>query len=203
MNIDSISISQLQEIYNSRMKQDFPPSELRPFFSMKQLTEQGLYRSLAYRENGNTLGYALFAESDSAALLDYFAVDSACRGQGIGGKFLSGIKEMAGDFAAPYVLIEVESVESAQTSEQVDERERRIRFYKHCGCVPTGVFSFLFGVEYQLMILPLAENATPEDSDVFASLMSIYRLIVPPLVGSDEDKFNEVCRCYYGSQAKV
>lgn len=199
MKIETLNISQLNEIYNSQMKRDFPPSELRPFSSMEYLTEQGLYHSLAYREGDRTLGYALFAENETAALLDYFAVDANCRGQGVGGKFLSGVKEMAGEFTAPYVLIEVESVESAQTAEQIDERERRIRFYKHCGCVPTGVFSFLFGVEYQILILPLTENFTPSDEDVIASLMSIYRLIVPPLVGDDDEKFNEVCRVYHGS----
>lgn len=199
MNIKSLNFEQLNEIYNTRMKIDFPPSELRPFSSMEYLTEQGLYRAFAYGDDVTTLGYALFAENKSAALLDYFAVDANCRGQGIGGKFLSGIRAMAGEFTAPYVLIEVESVESAQTQEQIDERERRIRFYKHCGCVPTGVFSFLFGVEYQILILPLAEACEPDDTEVFSSLMSVYRMIVPPLVGSDEESFNEVCRCYYGS----
>lgn len=181
------------------MQQDFPPSELRPFSSMEYLTERGLYRGYVSRENTRQLGYALFVFNQGAALLDYYAVNSSLRGQGIGSKFLSSLRELSGEFGAPFILIEVESVESAETPEQIEERERRIRFYKHCGCVATKVYSFLFGVEYQIMILPLSADL-PANNEVLSALEGIYRLIVPPIIGEGEHAFKTVCQCYYGAR---
>lgn len=199
MNIETLSLNELQNIYNTKMQEDFPPSELRPFSSMEYLTEHGLYRSLACRENGQLVGYALFAANENAALLDYYAVSSACRGQGIGSRFLTQLKQ-SGDFTVPFVLIEVESTESASTPEQLEERERRIRFYKHCGCFATGVYSFLFGVEYQIMVLPIGISAAPSNTDVQAALEEIYRIIVSPLVGGNQEKYNAVCSVYLGAK---
>lgn len=200
MNIETLSINELKNIYNTKMQEDFPPSELRPFSSMEYLTELGLYRSFSCRENERELGYALFVANENAALLDYYAIDAACRGQGVGSRFLAGLKEASGAFGAPYVLIEVESVENAKTTEQIEERERRIRFYKHCGCFATGVYSFLFGVEYQIMVLPLSITDAPTDGDVEESLEGIYNLIVSPLVGGNEEKLKKVCSVYRGTK---
>lgn len=199
MKIETLSAGELKALYETKMREDFPESELRPYSNMKYLMDLGAYRCFACREDGGIAAYALFAVSGGAALLDYYAVDAARRGRGVGSRFLSGLKDISGRFGAPYVIIEAESVESAQTPEQTEERRRRLRFYDHCGCRATGVYSFLFGVEYQILILPLAETAAPSDSEVKAALESLYRLIVPPIVGGDEEKFRQVCRCYLGA----
>lgn len=198
MKIETLSAEELKALHETRLREDFPPSELRPYSNMKYLMDLGAYRCFACRENGGIAAYALFAVSDGAALLDYYAVDSALRGQGVGSRFLSGLKAVSEQFGAPYVIIEAESVESAETPAQVEERRRRLRFYDHCGCRTTGVYSFLFGVEYQILVLPLSEAAAPSDAEVKAALESLYRMIVPPMVDGDEEKFRQVCRCYLG-----
>ena len=63
-------------------------------------------------------------------------MDSALRGRGIGQKFLRGLRRFSQELDAPFVLVEVESVESARTQEEAETRRRRIRFYERCGCRP-------------------------------------------------------------------
>ncbi len=198
MEIRKLALEELGPIYEAHMRRDFPPSELRPFASIQQLTGKGQYASFGMFEDG-LAAYATFALSQQeprALLLDYFAVDHSRRGKGVGGRFLKGLVRHARQSGAPYVLIEVESLESARSPAQTEERQRRIRFYQHNGCQETRVFSWLFGVEYQILYLPLDEGAPPSDGDVQAALEQVYRTIVPPLVGPGEDAFRQVCRLY-------
>ena len=41
MEIVKLGLAEMQALYEARMKEDFPPSELRPWSSMRTLTEQG------------------------------------------------------------------------------------------------------------------------------------------------------------------
>lgn len=198
MEIRRLGLEETETIYETRMRRDFPPNELRPLASIRELASQGQYAVFGMFEGG-LAAYAAFAFSQGeprALLLDYFAVDASRRGQGLGGRFLKGLGRLAGGFGAPYALIEVESLESAQTPAQSQERERRIRFYQRCGCRETRVFSWLFGVEYQVLYLPLEDGARPLDSQAQAALERVYRAIVPPLVGPGEEAFRQVCRLY-------
>lgn len=200
MEIKRLAPEEVKRLYDTNMQRDFPPSELRPYSSISSLTESGNYLCFGCMDGAGVAAYAAFAVTSGAApaaLLDYYAVDESRRGQGVGGRFLSGLRELSPQFGAPYILIEVESVESAETPEQVEERERRIRFYEHCGCEKTDVYSLLFGVEYRILYLPLGD-ARPADEEVKASLEQVYRLIVPPLAGGTEEAFRRVCRCGFG-----
>lgn len=196
MEIRELTLKEIEGIYTARMEKDFPPSELRPFSSIRQLTEAGRYRSYGCFEEGLG-GYATFAMAPRSPglLLDYLAVDAARRGQGIGTRFLTGLRQEAARLGAGYLLIEVESLESAQTPAQTHERQKRIGFYKGCGCEETKVYSHLFGVEYQILTLPIAPP-TPTDDEVEAALAQVYHIIVPPLAGEGEEAYARVCRCF-------
>lgn len=195
MKIEKLGLSEMRALYDTRMKEDFPPSELRPWHSMETLTQQGNYLCFGYKEGDRVLAYAAFARSPEAALLDYYAVDASLRGQGVGQRFLVGLKDLSHQFGAPFVLIEVESVETGKTPEEKELRQRRIRFYEHCGCRRSGTGSLLFGVEYQIMYLPL-DQVEPQDSQVKESLEQIYRMIVTPLVQGDSRRYEQACRVF-------
>ncbi len=195
MEIVKLGLSEMRALYGTRMKEDFPPSELRPWRSMETLTQQGNYLCFGAQEGERVLAYAAFARCPGAALLDYYAVDAALRGQGIGQKFLGGLGDKGRDFGVPFVLLEVESVETAQSPQEEETRRRRIRFYEHCGCGKSGVYTHLFGVEYQIMYLPL-EEGRPQDGDVQAAMEEIYRMIVTPLVEGDPERFSQACRVF-------
>ena len=72
-------------------------------------------------------------------------------------------------------MLECESLESAQSEEEKLLRERRIRFYLENGCVRTKLRSLLFGVEYEILYMPLTE----ETADGAKELENLYRKIMP------------------------
>ena len=200
MLVKKLDADTVKKLYEEKMKRDFPPNELRPYSSIKSLTKQGNYLFFGLEDGGMSLAYASFAtdREQGVTLLDYFAVDESLRGKGIGRSFISELTTRHHDLTSDFVLIEVESTQSAQTEQQAEERERRIRFYEHCGAKRTGVFAYLFGVEYQIMVLPL-NAAVPSDETVKSSLESIYEIIVRPLAKLPS-AFRKVCRCFYGSE---
>lgn len=196
MEIKELGLQEMEGLHRTQMSRDFPPNELRPFESISSLTQQGLYRSFGFFEGG-LAAYATFAtpeEGPPALLLDYFAVDAGRRGQGTGTRFLEALRDALSGEAAPYFLIEVESLETAATPAQVDERTRRIRFYKGCGCQESQVYSYLFGVDYQILYLPLRDGPAPMDGEIQAALDRVYHTIVPPLCGPGPEAFQKVCR---------
>lgn len=195
MKLELLSEKELKALYHRRLREDFPPDELRPFSSMQYLLKQNAYRCYGYREDGEICAYAMLILSQGAALLDYFAVAPERRGQGVGSEFLRELKKISREFQTPYVLIEAESTDSSETPEQLTERQRRLRFYKNCGCLLTPVFSFLFGVEYQILLLPL-NGALPDSETVRENLEGLYRVIVSHFTGNDEAAFQRVCKCY-------
>ena len=49
MEIVKLGLAEMQALYEARMKEDFPPSELRPWSSMRTLTEQGSYLCFGFQ----------------------------------------------------------------------------------------------------------------------------------------------------------
>lgn len=182
-----LDIDTVKDIFDSRMIHDFPPSELRPRESIEMLTADGNYFSLGYfDEDENLMAYALFARSSgsSFAMLDYFAVACEARGTGIGSDFLSKFREILTPEGIETVILEVECLETAFDDDDLSLRKRRIAFYENAGCKMSHVHSLLFSVHYNIMYM----SATVlSDEDIKVELERIYRVIVPPLVKSEDE----------------
>ncbi len=192
MEIQKLTLAEMQILYRNRMTRDFPPSELRPFESLRTLWEKGQYRCYAFMEEGKILAYAAFAAQGDALLLDYFAVERDLRGQGIGSRFLQALRGLSADHSASYFLIEVESLESASTEEERKARSRRISFYERCGCAASNIYSLLFGVEYRILALPLRETI-PSDEEIRLGLSTVYETLLSSLPLRTEER-DRVCR---------
>ena len=95
-----------------------------------------------YDETDSLCAYAYFSctENGKYALLDYFAVKKDLRGTGIGSKTFPLLRTEMKDRDG--LLLEVESVESAEAEEEVNIRRRRIAFYERCGCEMTKQKAF-------------------------------------------------------------
>lgn len=178
---------EIDHIYEHRMKEDFPPDELRPLHSINALIRQDSYFCLAYERperypSEEISAYAFFARLQSSpyALLDYYAVSSATRGQGIGSKFLMGFQEALMPKGIKYILLEVERPDCAATEAERQIRMRRIQFYLKNGCYDTDVLCSLFGVDYHLMLLPFSSEI-PTAKALAAKLTELYRLLLSPL----------------------
>lgn len=194
MQAQELTLEELKQLYKSRISRDFVPNELRPWGNMRALALRGAYRAFAYREKGAVLAYGIFAHCPGAALLDYLAVDPALRGRGLGTRFFQALQGVARQLGAPFFLIEAESLESAQTPAEKEVRRRRIQFYTRCGCRETGLFSFLFGVEYQILLFPL--EGEPGREQARAALESLYRLLFRVSAGASKRAPRPVCRIY-------
>lgn len=180
MKLISLDKKQVKMVYKSYMVNDFAPGELKPLLTINNLLKHGLYKTLGLFDNGKLLAYAfIMTNKDSVALLDYFAVLKDYRGQGIGTKFLSLIKQEIADYSE--IIIEVESVESASGDERLT-RERRISFYLNCGAVMTDISATVFAVDFQIMFLPLAKKRKTED--IRKAYTSLYRLVLPKFLYS-------------------
>ena len=194
MTIQKLEIPQLEKLYHAHMEKDFVPQELRPWHSVKHLTEQGCYDTFACREEGQLVAYAAFARCEAGVLLDYFAVVPQLRGKGVGSRFFRELKGVFPQFEAPCIFIEVESLESASSPEEREVRWRRIQFYQRCGCEGTPIFAHLFGVEYQIMTFPLEEGPSPSLEELEATLLRLYQVIIPRL--EKGEGVSNVCRIY-------
>ena len=193
MNIQKLEIPQLEKLYHAHMEKDFVPQELRPWYSVERLTEQGCYAAFACQEEGRLVAYAAFACCEAGVLLDYFAVVPQLRGKGVGSRFFRELRGVFPQFEASCVFIEVESLESACSPEEREVRRRRIRFYQRCGCEGPPIFAHLLGVEYQILAFPL-EGQLPSPEELEAALMRIYQVVIPRL-GKGE-RGSKVCRIY-------
>ena len=59
MKLRLLSLEETKRIYDRYMVRDFPPAERKPFASIRQLMEAGLYEPLgAEAEDGRLLAYA-------------------------------------------------------------------------------------------------------------------------------------------------
>lgn len=187
-SITKLSLEALKSIYDARMKEDFPPDELRPFSSMQALTQQNSYASFGYDEDGNIMAYACFArvKDSPAAMLDYYAVSKQSRGSGIGSKFLAAFPAFLKPLGVQHVILEVESVEKAKDAVQAEIRRRRIAFYEKNGCRRTQVRSLLYGVYYDVMVLSMSGGAETNQT-IMQQLRDTYRVILKPIVKNEAD----------------
>ena len=91
LHVRKLSLSEIKAIHETHMPEAFPPSELRPYSSIKALYEGGNYMGYGLFEGEKLAAYAYFAKADGRpfALLDYFAVLPALRGNGLGSRFFT------------------------------------------------------------------------------------------------------------------
>ena len=140
---------EITSIYESRMRHDFPVTELKPLENMIDMMERGVYECLLVSENDEPVGYALvlILNDFPYGLLDYLGVFTEKRNRGYGSRILSALTEYYKDRK----LI----VESEYPGDAPDEKmaERRIGFYQRNGAVNTGVESRIYGVHFVNFLL--------------------------------------------------
>lgn len=189
MNCKRLTEEELTEIYQTYMKKDFPPSELKPLSHILRSAQAGFGFTLGLYEEDALAGYAVFilCEETNCALLDYFAVLGDKRGKGLGHRALSlfeaYFKENLPEIEGLY--IESERISGAEDEQQCLIRKRRIAFYLSCGCEMTPLRSVLFGVDYSVLYKSFNkqtgknEARRPHESSLEA-LDALYRLMFEP-----------------------
>ncbi|MBK2402712.1 GNAT family N-acetyltransferase [Erysipelothrix rhusiopathiae] len=163
-------------IYNNFMINDFPDDELRSLHSIKRMFKDGRYSVLVMVEDERVLAYANFItdEDERVALLDYYAVTQARRGQGIGTLFLQKIRET---LDVDGLLIESERPDKAETEDDRIIRTKRIDFYEQNDSVVTEYTWEAYGVIYNLLYLPIAKDV--DAVDVGFKIKEMYGFTLP------------------------
>lgn len=162
-------------VYETYMRKDFPKNELKPLTAIQNMMDKDMYDCLGLYEKDSLRAYAFFVtdRKSGSLLLDYLAVCEPYRGSGLGSLCLGKIREFYKEDNG--ILLECESLESAGNEEEMQVRERRIRFYQENGCIRTGISSQVFGVEFEILYMPLKEGK----ADTERELERLYRKMMP------------------------
>ncbi len=161
--------ARIEEIYHTRLEQDFPDNERKPLSSIRRMWECGSYEVRVFERDGEVLAYAFFLRLGDNGLLDYFAVDEEHRGEGLGTRFLSRLAECLQGLSC--VLVEAEDPEKAVNGSDRVRRERRLRFYKRSAFRQTALTSTVFGADYRVLEAPVGrEHSTEEIRAIYTAL---------------------------------
>ncbi|MCM1266594.1 MAG: hypothetical protein NC302_01705 [Bacteroidales bacterium] len=179
--VERLDEQEITQIYHTYMKKDFPPAELKPLSHILKSREAGYGFTLGLYGEAGLTGYAVFilCEEAGCALLDYFAILSDRRGEGLGhlafplfdAYFASGLPDIEG------LYIESERIAAAKNEKQRLTRERRIAFYESCGCALTPFRSVLFGVDYSVLYRPFGGHGKTASLE---ALDTLYRKMFKP-----------------------
>ncbi|MBQ1361739.1 MAG: GNAT family N-acetyltransferase [Eubacteriales bacterium] len=182
--------SQVEEIYASRMPQDFDPDEIRPLFSLRKSWERKEYICYGLSGSAGLVAYAFFVHRGRHLLLDYLAVSETHRGEGLGSAFLKELSDRIPD--AECVLVEAQDPNAAQEEGERSLRQRRIGFYLRSGFYDTGLRSRVFGVDYCLLDRASGrEVPVPGLREIYADM---YRSMLPPRLFDANFCIKEPCR---------
>ncbi len=165
---------QLRAVYQTYMVKDFPKAELPPLRILEERVERGIYDCLGLYEDGQMKAYGHLVRNRPSGylLLDFLAVCPEVRGGGYGSHFLQQLKAYyCGENG---ILLECESERAAGNEEEWRVRQRRIHFYQKNGCRVTRTKEILFGVEFDILYLPLREQVCQADRE----MTGIYNLVL-------------------------
>lgn len=176
MNLKKLTLEQMLEIYQEHMVNDFPAAELKPFKKIEEMVNRGVYLGYGLFEEQELDGYAFFVkpENGELILLDYFAICSDRRCGGMGSKALKAMTESLSEYKG--MILEVENPDFAQDEESLEIMKRRIAFYERNGLCQTEVTSFVFEVEYRIMVICFDGCGV---ADYYTQLDGIYRTMFP------------------------
>lgn len=183
---EKVSLEMAREIYETNMKADFPPEEIKPFPVIEKMWKKQSYFVYAFYENvpeggteenaGNGRALCAYAflladNKNQVLLLDYFAVCAQKRGTGYGSYALSLLQDACAGWNALIVEVENDEMEDIDNQTRIT-RKRRISFYMAAGCHMTDVKSRLWGVNYRIMVMPLSDRYAGEHIE--EKLVSLY-----------------------------
>ncbi|MBR6401604.1 MAG: hypothetical protein IKS17_10370 [Firmicutes bacterium] len=180
-----LDMRQAEYIYNTRMTNDFPKNELKPFASIERAANAGHYACFGMFDGNDMLAYSYFYKLDangtSALLLDYFAVEKEHRHSGLGTVFFGLLLPYFK--TADVTVIESENPEYAETKTAAEAQKNRLAFYAKNGCTDTGLTSRVFGAEYK--ILTIAESRKYAADEISTLYRGIYRSMLSPKYYTD------------------
>lgn len=186
-HIFSANTAQVPYLYQNFIIPYFPAKEVKPLKNILRMMDTGLYKVLAITtdqhnvspddKEPNVKGVAFLTTCPDADfyLLDYLAVHSTAQSNGFGSILLNECIRFTDGLP---VIIETESIETAQNDAQRLQRINRNRFYTKNGATPTGVCSCIFDTVYDNWILSQNHTLLPPEG-LHTRLRNLYHFMVP------------------------
>lgn len=127
-------------------RQAFPAFERKPFSIIRSMQKKGKSDIWYFEKDGRFAGLVFTINSDNVILIDYLAIVTSRRGEGIGSEIITQLRDYYLDKG---IFVEIESV--FDKCKNIDERMRRKQFYLNNDMIPMKVMVVLFGVEMELL----------------------------------------------------
>lgn len=124
----------------------FPAYERKPFSLIRSMQKKGKSDVWYFEKDGKFAGLVFTINSHDVILIDYLAIASKRRGEGIGSEIIAQLGDY---YRNKGIFVEIESV--FDKCDNLHERLRRKQFYLNNGMVPMKVMVVLFGVEMELL----------------------------------------------------
>ena len=143
------SLTQLRRIYETDMKESFPPAELKPLSAIEGMWQAGKYKPWCLFDDDDSLvglGF-LWMGKPGWALLDYLCVSPGWRNDGFGSEILRLLPQVE-----PGAVIFGEAEEPSHAPDPA-MAERRLGFYLRNGLRVAGYDTDVFGVHYKTLDL--------------------------------------------------
>lgn len=143
----------------------FPECEKKAFFRMvhRQKQENRSVDMWYLEKNGDFAGLAITMNDKDLVLLDYFAIDTNCRGGGLGSEALRALQEQYRDRR---FFLEIESIYGEADNQEL--RQRRRKFYLNNDMQPMGIMADVFGTEMELLGYGDCAMTFEEYTDIYA-----------------------------------
>lgn len=175
MTLETLDKNQITDIYNKRMKIDFPPSELKPLDMIFNAMDKGMYECYGLTDNDEILGYVYVIKLGKDYLIDYIATYPKKRNAGLGGILISLLKEKLSD--AESIIGEVEDPDFAEDDESRALQTRRIGFYMRNGFRKTNLRACCFGAHF--IIIETGEGMVHTEDELRELYKKHYKAILP------------------------
>lgn len=166
------SNTQLLKVYKERLVNEFHNEEIKPYELIKRLLEEDKYMGYGLYEDDKLVAYAFLCKCEDSEyiMLDYYVVESEFRGSGYGSKFLNELHKVTKSYKG--IIGEIEDPNYAVDKDDLEYREKRIKFYEKNKLYHTNIRSSVFGVKYIVMIMT---NNKLIEEEVVKSLKNIYK----------------------------
>lgn len=171
---------ELDQLYTTRMEEDFPSAERPSLPAMQRHLREDLQEIwIMADQDGEEVAYAACAQARGIVLVTLLAVFAEHRGGGHGTTLLELLQ--AHYAAERAVLLEVEDPQEAADEEDLLIRQRRIAFYERNGYrMLSGIDHVSFGIRLLLMALPLEDSFENIRRTAVEDVREVYHIILPP-----------------------
>jgi len=147
----------------------FPEEEQIPWDDLLRLIDRMPLDFTAYYDGDNFIGFTIVYQRQPFNWFWYFAVREQLRGKGYGQEILSALIDRYKD--SPNIL-DMESPD--QPCDNIEQRQRRHRFYLRNGFRDTHVYRTYDGITYTIMMMGEGTFTQQDYDDIIRELQQFW-----------------------------